>query len=228
MALCRAFRSGCERVGSRVASVPAGPAGLAGPLATALRQRPVLRARVRHRVLRQPGRRAATVQPELLALLEVVDLEDLRLARKLNPGFGQHRHELLAERLELLPRVPDLAHPEVPFRAEADVVIEPLGRKLHSGLFKRAGAFVVLLGGQRRGAKADYDAHGKSSRLGVGPTLDERLGQRAPRLAKLEQGPATDALDLERITADRADHGRALTERLDGRPLAGNHEPSCL
>jgi len=41
--------------------------------------------------------------------VSVVDLEGLRLARKLDSGFGQHRHEALTERLELLPRVPDLA-----------------------------------------------------------------------------------------------------------------------
>lgn len=64
--------------------------------------------------------------PARRALLRGVDLEYLRLARELDSDFGQNRHETLAERLELLPRVPDLAHPQVLPRAEADVVVEPL------------------------------------------------------------------------------------------------------
>jgi hypothetical protein len=58
------------------------------------------------------AKRLATLAPlGRLALLDVVDLEDLRLAGKLDPGLGQHRHEALTERLELLPRIPDLADP---------------------------------------------------------------------------------------------------------------------
>ena len=38
-----------------------------------------------------------------LTLDDVVDLDDLRRARKLYPKFGQDRHEPRTERLELLP-----------------------------------------------------------------------------------------------------------------------------
>jgi hypothetical protein len=43
---------------------------------------------------------------------DVVDPHHLRLAR-LYPDFGQHWHQTLSERVELLARVPDLADPEV-------------------------------------------------------------------------------------------------------------------
>jgi hypothetical protein len=56
-----------------------------------------------------------------------VDLEHLGLARKLDPNNLRHRHETLAERVELLARVPDLADPEITVRTERDVVLEPSG-----------------------------------------------------------------------------------------------------
>ena len=46
-------------------------------------------------------------QAIVLALEDVVDLEHLGLTR-LDPNVLQHRHEALAERFELVPRVPDL------------------------------------------------------------------------------------------------------------------------
>ena len=46
------------------------------------------------RVARRAGR---------LALGDVVDLENLRITRELDPNIAQHRHEELAERVELLP-----------------------------------------------------------------------------------------------------------------------------
>jgi len=57
--------------------------------------------------LRYSASPAPDRQPIVLALEDVVDLEHLGLTR-LDPNVFQHRHEALAERFELLPRVPDL------------------------------------------------------------------------------------------------------------------------
>src|SRR6266480_3070459 len=54
-----------------------------------------------------------------LALDDVVDLDEGRLSG-IDPDLVEDRHHALAEGLELLLRVPDLAHVEVPVRAEAD------------------------------------------------------------------------------------------------------------
>lgn len=65
-----------------------------------------------------------------LALDDVVHLEDLRLAGKLDPGINRHGHQLLAKRGELLYGVPDLADLEVALRPEADVELEAVRGKL--------------------------------------------------------------------------------------------------
>src|SRR6476659_9262258 len=94
-----------------------------------------------------------------LAPLHVVDLEYVGLGGELDPGFGQHRHELLSERLELLAGVPALADHEVVGRTEADVVIEPLRRK--ADRLNLVVGRVVLLGGQVGRVKTHDDAHGE-------------------------------------------------------------------
>src|SRR5204862_6425423 len=66
----------------------------------------------------------------LAALDDVVNLEDVWLACELDSGVGQHWRQPFAERGELFPRVPDLADLEVAVRTEADVVVEPVGRKI--------------------------------------------------------------------------------------------------
>jgi hypothetical protein len=63
--------------------------------------------RLRTRLVRPPDRQAI-----VLALDDVVDLEHLGLTR-LDPNVFQHRHEALAERVELLLRVPDLTDSEL-------------------------------------------------------------------------------------------------------------------
>ena len=78
-------------------------------------------------------------------------LEQFRLAR-LYTDVGQHRHKALTERLELLPRVPDLADAEVAVRTEGDVVLEPVRRPV-AGVIKTAEGFVVLLRSHIRGVK---------------------------------------------------------------------------
>ena len=148
------------------------------------------------RALRRPGRREAALrlQPprplvrpltppahhtrlraEGAALLTpdgVVNLDQLGLAR-LYADLCQHRHEALAERVELLPRVPDLADPQVGVRAEAHVIIEPVGRPV-AGLFEPADGLVILLGGQRRWGEADQNAHGEDPPCSGEPDLSER------------------------------------------------------
>ena len=54
-----------------------------------------------------------------------MDLEHLGLTR-LDPNVVQHRHQPLAEDVELLARVPDLADPELAVQLEGDVVLESL------------------------------------------------------------------------------------------------------
>jgi hypothetical protein len=67
----------------------------------------------------------------VLALDDVVDLEHLGLTR-LDPNVLQHRHEALTERVELLPRVPDLTDSELAVRLEGDVVLESLRQPVAS------------------------------------------------------------------------------------------------
>src|SRR3954468_7061679 len=64
----------------------------------------------------------------VLALDDVVDLEHLGLAFELDPSVLEHRHQTLAEGVELLARVPNLANAEIPLRAESDVVGKSLRR----------------------------------------------------------------------------------------------------
>src|SRR5438105_14002915 len=104
-----------------------------------------------------------------LALHDGVDLEHIGLSRELDPGFGQHRHELLSKRLELLAGVPDLADHEVSGGTKADVVVEPLRGKadfLNLGIGR-----VVLLGGQVGRVETHNDAHGEVLLFGIASTL---------------------------------------------------------
>ena len=107
------------------------------------------------RYSRSARRRALVISS--LAPDDVVDLEYLGLAW-LYADICQYGHKALAKRLELLPRVPDLANAEVAICAEADVVIHPLRGKV-AGLRQATDTFVVLLGGQGRRGEADDDAH---------------------------------------------------------------------
>ena len=80
-----------------------------------------------------------------LALDDVVDLEHLGLAREFDPNVGQYRPQCLAECVELLARIPDLAYSEAPARTERDVVRKPVRRPLGTGRLQALDAFVVLL-----------------------------------------------------------------------------------
>src|SRR3954465_4246212 len=73
--------------------------------------------------LRYSGSPAPDRQAIVLALDDVVDLEDLGLTG-LDPSVFQYRHEALAERVELLPRIPDLTDDELAVRFEGDVELE--------------------------------------------------------------------------------------------------------
>src|ERR687897_2310998 len=115
---------------------------------------------LRHRLLRQPGGFACSGSRRLAAD-DVVDVEHLRLAW-LYPDVGQNRHQTLAKRFELLPRVIDLANAKVALRAEADVVIHPVRGK-GAGLLQATDTLVVLLGRQRRRGEVGNDAHRRSS-----------------------------------------------------------------
>jgi hypothetical protein len=98
----------------------------------------------------------------VLGLPDVVSLEDFWGGGKLDSSFGEDRNEALAERLKMLPCVPDLTYQDVSSRAkEADVVVESRGRPFQFGLLQRFPALVILLGSHgRRRAKTDDDAHG--------------------------------------------------------------------
>src|SRR5437588_3583868 len=102
--------------------------------------------------------RPLLVTRSVLALDDVVDLEHLGLARKLDPDVLKHWHEALTERVELLARVPDLADSEVTVRLEGDVILEAL-RQPVARLLEAADGFVVLFGshtgrGREAGTKA--------------------------------------------------------------------------
>ena len=90
------------------------------------------------------------------ALDDVVNLEDVWRIGELDAGAGEDRHQTLAEGLELLPRVPDLADLKVAIRTEADVVVEP-GRWPFAGVLELANRLVVLLGSESGGTEADLD-----------------------------------------------------------------------
>jgi hypothetical protein len=47
---------------------------------------------------------------------DVVDLEDFRVTRMFERNVSQKRHDALAERLQLLPRVPHFAHQQLTIR----------------------------------------------------------------------------------------------------------------
>ncbi|MGZ5387834.1 MAG: hypothetical protein ACXWGS_10500 [Solirubrobacterales bacterium] len=92
-----------------------------------------------------------------------MNLHYLRLAR-VDPYIRQDRHEALAERIELLLRVPDLADAEVAIRTEADVIVQPIWGPL--SLSQASDAFVVLLCGQGCWGKADQNAHCEAPSIG--------------------------------------------------------------
>src|ERR1051326_5058227 len=84
-------------------------------------------------------------QAIVLALDDVVDLQHLGLTR-LDSNVLQHRHQLLAEGVELLARVPDLADSELAVGLEGDMVLESLGRPV-ARLLPPADGVVVLFRG---------------------------------------------------------------------------------
>src|SRR5436190_11234278 len=109
----------------------------------------------RNALLPQPGGFEPN-RPCRLAPDDVVDLEDLRLAW-LDPHVGQYRHQTLAERLPLLPRVPDLANTDAAIHEEGDVVFQPIRGELTAIPFQAADGFVVL----RRGGVATAGRSGQ-------------------------------------------------------------------
>jgi hypothetical protein len=72
-----------------------------------------------------------------------VDLKRLRFAR-VYAHVREKGHEALPERIDLLPRIPNLADSEVPVRNEAHVDIQPVRREV-PGVLKMADRLVVLL-----------------------------------------------------------------------------------
>src|SRR5437868_14101108 len=92
--------------------------------------------------LRYSASPAPDCQAIVLALDDVVDLEHLGLTR-LDPDVLQHRHQALAEGVELLARVPDLADSELAVGLEGDVVLESL-REPVARLLEPADRLVVL------------------------------------------------------------------------------------
>src|SRR6476620_5714042 len=120
------------------------------------------------------GRSGPSALPDRLPLDDVVDPDDLGFTGELDPGIGQDRHQSLAVGLELLARVPDLAHAKIlPVRTEAHVIRHSVGRKLDPGGLVLPQCLVVLLSGQVGGLEAYEDARlarvrGRGRRLGNG------------------------------------------------------------
>src|SRR5438552_13669810 len=85
------------------------------------------------------------LRAERSALDDVVDLQHFRLAREFDANVGQYRHQTLDGRIELLPRIPDLADSEAPARTESDVIDKPVRWPLAGGILHSLDGFVVLL-----------------------------------------------------------------------------------
>ena len=92
-----------------------------------------------------------------------MDLEDVRRAGELDAGGGEDRHQTLAESLELLPRIPDLADLEVAGQTEADMVVAP-GRWPFACVREQASRLGLLLGSEGDGTETDNDAHAMKPR----------------------------------------------------------------
>src|SRR4051812_49436129 len=73
-------------------------------------------------------------------------------------GAREGRDQTPAGGLQLLPRIPDLAHLKVAIRTEADVVVEP-GRWPFAGVLDLANRLIVLVGSEGDGAETDNDTH---------------------------------------------------------------------
>ena len=112
--------------------------------------------RVRDPELPLPALRAEQARGQVvcLAFHAVVNFEDLRGAGKLDSNVSQNRHQPFTERLELLPRDPDLADAQVAVRPEADVVIvSRLRRECPEGPHGRPdGVNMALRGGSNMSA----------------------------------------------------------------------------
>ena len=78
-----------------------------------------------------------------LALDDVVDVEDLRLAG-LDPDIGQQWHQALPESFPLLPRIPYFADSEASVHDVGAVVVHAVRRKV-TALLQPADALLVLL-----------------------------------------------------------------------------------
>ena len=124
---------------------------------------------------RRPGSRrgpapsfrcAASPGKLIYAPFDVMDVEHLWLARDY-PDIGQDRHQALAKRVKVFPRVPDFANAKVAICAEADVVLHPLRGPL-AGLPQATIRLVVLLGGHGCRGEVDNEAHCDSSSAWVG------------------------------------------------------------
>src|SRR3954449_2183622 len=115
-------------------------------------KQPDARLRLRYSASPAPDRQAI-----VLALDDVVDLEDLGLTG-LDPSVFQYRHEALAERVELLPRIPDLTDDELAVRFEGDVELESLRQPVPRLLQLGHGLVVLLRGHMGRGREAGENA----------------------------------------------------------------------
>src|SRR5215218_10778757 len=85
-------------------------------------------------------------------------LEDLGLTGQLDAGLLQPRPQRLSESLELLLRLPDLAHSNVFLGTEADVKLATVRRPV-AGFFERIANRVVMVLGHVRERKKHNDAH---------------------------------------------------------------------
>src|SRR5215212_9318448 len=190
-----------------------------------------------------------------LERLKDVSVEDLRLTRKLDACLLQPRPKLLAEGLDLLRRLPDLAHPDVVLRPEADVKLAALRGPVPGPRELVADGVVLLLGtfegGKptlphrfRRGrpggrGRSRFEPHsacrhpsGRGYKRGEGGSLQAPVAEAVdPAHLGVRQG-AVGAVDPDRPAHDHVvallleAPGRRLEGRAAGRALA--HEVADL
>jgi hypothetical protein len=97
---------------------------------------------------------------------------------------------------------PDLADTQVPFRAETNVAVEPVRKRLNPSFSKQPVGLVVLLGCQGRWVVADNDAHWRDP-----PSSGERTIARRPPYPMAHSSMSVRRRDLHRRFPDRGVFG---------------------
>src|SRR5262245_12816051 len=124
---------------------------------------------------------------------EVLDFEDLGLARELDPDLAEDRHHLPPECLQLLSGFPDLAHPQFAVGAEETVHLEAVRVGPRSGCLEPPHRRVVLLAREACGVETNDDAHVPHLHT-RGPAEPNRIARPDPSLRPKHCTPSNEGL----------------------------------